>query len=206
MTKDMKKLVEEGYDTGDYVSAFRLTKKPNMMEKSFLDKLIELIPKGGRVLDLGCGTGIPIDKYLVDKGIRVRGIDISQKHVNLAKRNVPSAEFVKGDFSEFDFDEKFDAIISFYAIFHIPREEHKDLFLKMYDLLNDNGVILVTLGTSGSEYGEEKDWAGATMAWSTYEPKEYKKIIKLVGFKILEATFEGEPGDDEYHFWVLAKK
>ena len=76
----------------------------------------------------------------------------------------------------------------------------------MHTLLNNGGIILVTLGTSGSEYGEEKDWAGATMAWSTYEPKEYEKMIKDVGFTILEATFEGKPGDEEYHFWVLVKK
>jgi cyclopropane fatty-acyl-phospholipid synthase-like methyltransferase len=205
MVKDMRKVVEEGYDKGDYTSAYRMSKEPNKMEKFFLDKLIKLIPKNANVLDLGSGPGIPIDNYLVDKGIKITGIDISQNHVNLAKKNVPKAKFIKGDFSKYDFDEKFDAIISFYAIFHIPREEHQDLFLKIYDLLNDGGIILVTLGTSGTKYGEE-DWAGTTMAWSTYEPEEYKKMIKEAGFKILQTEFEGEPGDEEYHFWVLAKK
>lgn len=206
MVKDMRQIVEEGYDKGDYVSAFRLSKELNKMERLFLDKLIKLIPKKANLLDLGSGPGVPIDKYLVDQGIKVTGIDLSQKHVNLAKKNVPKARFIKGDFSQYEFSEKFDAIISFYSIFHIPRKEHYDLFLKMYGLLNDGGIILVTLGTSGSEYGEEENWAGTKMAWSTYEPKEYKRIIKEIGFKILEAAFEGEPGDEEYHFWVLAKK
>lgn len=206
MAKDMRKIVEEGYERGDYARAFRTTDKPNKMEERFLKKLIKLLPKNPHVLDFGCGIGIPFDRWLVEHGCKVTGIDISQKHINMAKKNVPKATFIRGDFSKINFKEKFDAIISFYAIFHIPRKEHKDLFLKMHNLLNVNGVILVTLGTSGSEYGEEKDWAGATMAWSTYEPNEYKKMIKDVGFTILEATFEGQPGDEEYHFWVLAQK
>ena len=56
--------------------------------------------------------------------------------------------------------------------------------MKIYNLLKQDGIILVTLGTSGSEYGEEQDWCGAPMAWSTYEPEEYKKIMTDLGFKI----------------------
>ena len=73
-------------------------------------------------------------------------------------------------------------------------------------LLKENGIILVSLGTSDNEYSSKKDWAGAPMAWSTYKPKEYMSIIKNAGFKIIKAVFEGELGDKEYHFWVLAKK
>lgn len=67
-------------------------------------------------------------------------------------------------------------------------------------------MFMATLGTSSSEYGEEKDWAGAPMAWSTYDPETYKRMIVESGFDILETKFEGQPGDDEYHFWVLAQK
>ena len=179
--------------------------KPNKMEESFLKKLLKLLPKNLHVLDFGCGIGVPFDKYLVEHGCKVTGVDISQKHINEAKKNVPKAKFIKGDFSKIDFQETFDAIISFYAIFHIPREEHKELFLKMADLLKSNGKILITLGTSGG-YGEEEEWCGAKMAWSTYDPDTYKKLLDETGFKILEATFEGQPGDEEYHFWVLAQK
>ncbi|MEK6895928.1 MAG: class I SAM-dependent methyltransferase [Nanoarchaeota archaeon] len=205
MAKDMRKIVKEGYEKGDYAGTFRTSNKPNKMEESFLKKLLKLLPKNLHVLDFGCGIGVPFDKYLVEHGCKVTGVDISQKHINEAKKNVPKAKFIKGDFSKIDFQETFDAIISFYAIFHIPREEHKELFLKMADLLKSNGKILITLGTSGG-YGEEEEWCGAKMAWSTYDPDTYKKLLDETGFKILEATFEGQPGDEEYHFWVLAQK
>lgn len=206
MAPEMRKIVEKGYDRGNYSSAFRTSKKPNKMEKIFLDKLIQLIPKNAKVLDLGSGVGIPFDKYLVDNKIKVTGIDISQKHVNLAKKNVPKAKFIKGDFSRYNFKERFDAIISFYAIFHIPREEHHELFSKMYELLNKRGIILVTLGAKEYKYDVNPNFVGAPMAWSQYSANKYRIMLKKIGFKIIKATFEGTPKDQEYHFWVLAKK
>lgn len=207
MGNDIRKIVEEGYDKGDYAGKFRVSSTPNEMEQHFLERLIEEVGKDGKILDFGCGIGIPFDNYLAEKGLEVTGIDISQKHIEQAKKNVPQANFIKGDFSKHKFDEEsFDAIISFYAIFHIPREEHQNLLSKMCSLLKAGGLILVTLGTFGSEYGEEQDWCGAPMAWSTYEPEEYKKIITNAGFKIVEEKYEGKLGDEEFHYWVLAKK
>jgi trans-aconitate methyltransferase len=206
MEKDIRKIVEAGYDKGEYASIWRTSRIPNEMEKKWLDKLQNLIPSHARVLDLGCGPGIPFDSYLVDSGHIVTGIDISALHIEEAKKNVPTGTFIKGDFSEYQFDEKFNAIASFYAIFHIPREEHKALFEKMHNLLEPKGIILVTLGTSGTEGVEEKWLSSTQMAWSQYTPEEYKKIISEVGFKIIESDFEGKPGDDEYHFWLMAEK
>ena len=206
MTKDMRKIVEEGYEKGDYAGTFRISDKPNEMEESFLKKLVQLLPENPRILDFGCGTGVPFDKYLVKHGCGVTGVDISGKHIHLAKKNVPEAVFMKGDFSKIDIRKTFDAIVSFYAIFHIPREEHKELFLRMYTLLKDNGLVLVTLGTSGGRYSEEENWCGARMAWSNYGPETYREMLGEAGFRILEEAFEGRPGDEEYHFWVLARK
>lgn len=207
MERDMRKIVEQGYDKNDYIEKFRVSTVPNEMELYFLEKLVRQVGANAKVLDLGCGTGLPLDKFLADNNIEVTGIDISQKHIDLSKRNVSGAKFIKGDFSKFDFgDEKFDGIISFYAIFHIPREEHKGLFIKMNRLLEKDGIILITLGASESEYGEERDWCGAPMAWSSHEPQIYKQMLSEAGFNILEEKFEGQFGDVEFHYWVLAQK
>ena len=209
MNKNMRELVKEGYEKSHYdASTFRKDGKLAKIEHHFLSKLVRLLPEGEKVLDLGCGPAAPIDAYLVNKGFDVTGVDFCQRLLALARKDVPQGEFVEGDFCKVEFDEEsFDAAISLYAIFHIPRKEHEDLFLRMRRFLKPHGLILVTLGTSGNEYGEEKDWCGApTMVWSTYVPDRYREIITNVGFTILESGFEGEPTDDEYHFWLLAQK
>jgi len=164
------------------------------------------MPKAGSILDLGCGTGIPFDKYLVDQGFQVTGVDITPKHVEHARENVPGASFIEGDFSTMDLkDERFDAVIALYSVFHVPREEQQELFTRMYDMLRDHGVILLTLGTRDSE-GTEEDWTGAPMAWSNYAPATYSTMLSRAGFTIAESEYEGQPGDDEHHWWVLVKK
>jgi len=130
MTKDIRKIVKKGYEKGDYAGHFRTNSQPNKMEKKFLDRLAGLIPKSAKILDFGCGIGIPFDKYLVGKGFKVTGVDITYKHIKQAKENVPDTKFIEGDFSKMHFNnERFHAIIALYSVFHIPREEQQDLFV-----------------------------------------------------------------------------
>jgi len=100
----------------------------------------------------------------------------------------------------------FDGVVSFYAIFHIPRSEHGALFTRINRLLRPSGLFLATLGTSDSEYGEEADWAGAPMAWSSYDAETYRRLLTEVGFDIVESAFEGQPGDAEPPFLGLGAK
>jgi SAM-dependent methyltransferase len=165
------------------------------------------LPTESRVLDCGCGNGVPIDRYLVGKGLSVTGIDISGRQVALARQNVPGARFLHGDYSRHDFRrERFDGIVATYSIFHLPRREHRGVFRRLHDLLDDGGVLLATLGTTNTAYEEDPDWCGAPMAWSAFEPGEYREILASAGFAIFEERFEGKPGDDEYHLWVLAAR
>lgn len=208
MKDHMRKLVQQGYDNGDYAHTFRRDRTMPEMAGYFLDKTLQLSPPTPKILDLGSGTGVPFDAYLVERGADVTGVDISQKHTDAARENVPGARFVKGDFSRIDFDgESFDAAIALYAIFHIPRDEHAELFLKVHGLLRARGVFLATLGTRDAQYEEEQDWAGASMmAWSTYDPDAYMRLVGKSGFVIVETKFEGQSGDKEHHFWLLAQK
>ncbi|MFX0065814.1 MAG: class I SAM-dependent methyltransferase [Candidatus Hermodarchaeota archaeon] len=201
----MRKIVEEGYNEGDYERFYRMTDALNKREKRFFNKLLELIPKDATVLDLGSGTGVPYDKFLVKNGLEVIGIDISSKHVAMARKNVPHASYIKADFSRFKFEaERYDAIISLYAIFHIPREEHTNLFEKIHRALKEHGIILVTMGTADMEL-DINDFIGSKMAWSSYSIEENKSLVEKAGFNILLVEEEHEQ-KNEHHLWILAKK
>ena len=207
MRDNMRRIVKQGYEQGDYSAAFRRYGPPSAMERHHLDGLLGLCPAGPKILDLGCGTGLPIDKYLADHGAEVTGIDLSPKHIAIARMNVPSASYREGDLLHAVLPEgRFDGVVSLYAIFHIPRSEHADLFVRINRLLKPNGLLLATLGTSDSAYGEEANWAGARMAWSSYDAETYRRLLAAASFDIIEAAFEGQPGDVEHHFWVLARK
>lgn len=204
----MKKTVKDGYDQGNYVVTFDRNRELNALEIEMFDSLVACLGRGAKILDLGCGIGVPFDKYLAEKGYDVTGVDFSEKHLNTARTLVKGVRFLKGDFTEITFARaSYDAVISLYAIFHVPREQQLQLFRRIHNTLKQSGVALFTLGTSSYEYSLEKDWAGAQeMAWSSWSVAEYKKILDDAGFETVKTKYEGRPGDQEYHFWVLCKK
>ena len=205
--KDMREIVKKGYEEGNYDLEYRQGKiKIGNKEKEFFEQLLKNLPAEPHVLDFGCSTGKPYAGYLIKKGCRVTGIDISQKHIDKARKNYPQATYITGDFSKYSPPGSFNAIISLYAIFHIPRTEHQKLFIKMRNLLEEKGRILITVGAEKGEF-INKDWCGAKMAWSTYSPERYLAMLEKVGFEIMTTRREGELAEEEeYHFWILAEK
>ncbi len=197
----MKNLVREGYNK---VAKKYSSNRDQFSNTKYLEKLASLLQPGATVLDLGCGSGIPIDKFLIDKGFKVIGIDISEKQIELAKQNTPTAEFFVKDMSELKNGEfSVDAVVSFYAIFHTPREEHQELFKKINSFLPEGGLILVTMG-SGEWEGEEDDFHGAKMWWSHYGAEKNREIIEKAGFEIILNEIDTSGG--ERHLFILARK
>ncbi|MFW5953606.1 MAG: class I SAM-dependent methyltransferase, partial [Candidatus Natronoplasma sp.] len=143
------------------------------------------------------------DRYFVDKGYEVTGVDFVEKNIKRAKENVPEAKFLNADFSQLTYPkESFDAIVSFYAIFHIPRDEHLDLLEKMNRWLKSSGVILITMGTGDNER-TESDFVGSKMSWSSFSIQKNKDLVRKASFEILRSYEETE---EEHHLWILAEK
>lgn len=193
--------VKKGYNkiAKDYIS-----NRDQFKNDKYLEKFTKLLQPNSLILDIGCGAGIPVDKYLIGKGHKVIGIDISEKMIELAKENVPGAEYAVRDMSELKVNDfKVDAVVSFYAIFHTPRTKHQDLFKKINSFLPEGGLILVTMGSSDWQ-GNEKDFHGTEMFWSHYGSEKNRELITTAGFKIIFDEVDLTEG--ERHQVILAKK
>lgn len=195
-----KKLVKQGYNqcAKNYLSQRDLFKN-----QKYLEDLVQRLKPNSKILDLGCGAGIPNDKFLIEKGFNIIGVDISSEQIKLARKNLPQGNFVVKDISEINFpNNSFDAIISFYTIFHIKREEHQQLFNKLFSILKPNGYLLVTMGSSDWEGIE--DFHGSKMFWSHYGVNKNLDIVKNSGFKIINHEIDTSGG--EKHLIILAQK
>lgn len=206
LMSEKKKIVEEGYDR--IAAAYKKAREEiDQRDERYLKALLERLPEGSRVLDLGCGAGVPITKLLARRH-DVTGIDISARQVELARKLVPEARFHRGDFTQLSFpDKSFDAVCSFFAIIHVPREEHAVLFKRLHRILRPGGLLLVTLGRS-DWVSTEEDYFGVEMYWSHYDAETNKKLVEDAGFKILQSSVEGGEFHGEYEeaLYVLAKR
>ncbi len=178
---DYRALVRAAYDrcAKDYARQRRATAEAE------LNLIAERLKSGSRILDVGCGAGIPVARHLAES-FDVTGIDVSSSMIALARKNVPSARFVHADVVETEFPEgSFDAIVSYYSIFHIPRQEHSDLFRRFAQWIRPGGLVLITVARNDDGPGyTEDDFFGETMYWSNFGPGTYRKLLADTGFRI----------------------
>ncbi len=197
-------LVRAGYDriAGRYAD-----QRGGEASLRFLEMLNARLDAGSRILDLGCGAGVPVDRYLVDHGHDVTGMDVSEAMLALARRNVPEASYRAGDMTELrEADFAVDAVVSFFAVIHVDRRRHEDLFRTIRSFLPRGGPILVTMGDVDWE-GEE-DFLGVPMAWSHFGRETNRELIEDCGFAIeFEGLHPGDfPGDGDGHPILLAHR
>ena len=163
---------------------FAEARPKRLMEKAYLDSLLDIIGKGAGVLDLGCGTGIPIMDYLLNSGVHVVGVDASYRMLELAKNNFPSVHFLQADMRELSLDQKFDAIIAWNSFFHLPPEDQPPMFEIFRTHLKSNGVLLFT---SGKEYGEA--WGlngGVNLCHGSLDTHQYQALLEANNFRMLQ--------------------
>jgi putative AdoMet-dependent methyltransferase len=99
-----------------------------------------------KILDIGIGTGL-LTETLYRERVETTGVDFSDKMLDLAKEKMPNGRFIKFDFNEGlpqEIEgEKFDYVISSYAIHHIDDEQKIDFLKVLIQNLNDGGQVLI---------------------------------------------------------------
>jgi SAM-dependent methyltransferase len=205
---DLKQLVAHSYDTiAETHAAWASTVRANERAR-YTAELLDRLPAGVAVLELGCGTGIPTTRALA-KRFDVTGVDIAARHVELARQNVPSAQFIHSDMAALDFaPASFDAVAAFYSIIHLPREEHAGLLHAIAGWMRPGGLLVATMG-AGTEPGDiEPNWLGAPMYWSHYDSATNRALVEQAGLHILSSREETaeEDGQPVTFLWVIAQK
>lgn len=192
-------VVRSGYD----LAAARYAAARDLFENEpHLDRFTELLPPPAGVLDIGCGSGVPVDRYLVQRGYEVTGFDLSSKQIELARAQVPGASFEVRNMLELKADElETDGLVSLYAVFHTPRTGHRELLLRFGSFVRPGGALLLTMGANEWE-GTESDFHGIEMYWSHYDPDTNRKLVEAAGFDIESAEVHERGG--EAHQVILA--
>lgn len=127
------------------------------------DAFIKELSSGACVLDVGCGSGVK-SKYLASRGLRVTGIDISDKLLDIARREVPEGEFREFSMIELDaMPETFDGVFAQASLLHIPKKNAGDVVKKMVGRLVSDGLLYIAVketreGEPDEEVKKENDY------------------------------------------------
>jgi len=203
-----KKIVARGYSgiTRNYLGLVDAM-GPAVRQK-YLNILIDNLPASARILELGCGAGVPMTGHLSGR-FKVVGVDISKEQLVLAVKNVPESSFILADMTRLSFaGEAFDAVAAFYSITHVPRNEHFNLLINIHHVLKPGGLLVATMGSGDLPDSVEPDWLGSPMFFSHFDGDKNEALITGAGFNIISAEDEKEWEYDKpvIFRWIVAGK
>jgi SAM-dependent methyltransferase len=202
MDTDPVELVRSGYNT--LSRHYRGDDDPAGDYEPWLAKLEKRIPARARVLDIGCGCGVPVARTLAAAGHQVTGVDVSDVQVERARELVPDATFLRADATETDWpDESFDAVIALYALIHIPLDRQPCLLDGIARWLRPGGWFLATTGQDAWT-GTQQNWLGgpAAMWWSQADAATYQTWLREAGLAVTSQQFVPEGDGGHALFWA----
>jgi SAM-dependent methyltransferase len=203
-----KRVVADGYNA---VAERYLTWSASISDASrtrYTQALLDGLPEGARVLELGCGAGAPTTRTLAAR-FAVTGVDISARQIELARQAVPGATFIQSDMTALDFPpQSFDGVAAFFSLIHVPREEQPPLLARIALWLRPGGLFVATMGVNDTVGDVEEDWLGAPMYFSHYDTATNRRLVEEAGLRLVSANEETqeEDGRPVTFLWVVAQK
>jgi SAM-dependent methyltransferase len=170
--------------------------------------LIAGLPSRARVLDHGCGAGLPTARQLADAGLEVLGVDESERMLRLARERVPAARFDLRDLRDLDPAlGTFDAATSFFALLMLPRADIPGVLTGIAARMREGGLLALGM-VAGDLDAVEIEFLGVPMAVSAYPTAELSAVVAAAGFDVLQRDEVQVPGagSTETQQFLLARR
>jgi len=106
------------------------------VEKTWLDRFTALLPQGASILDLGCGSGEPIARSLIESGFEVAGVDASPTLIGLCRDRFPGREWLVADMRSLALGRRFQGLNAWDSFFHLPHDDQRRMFPIFREHLN----------------------------------------------------------------------
>jgi 2-polyprenyl-3-methyl-5-hydroxy-6-metoxy-1,4-benzoquinol methylase len=160
-------------------------------------KLAALLPAGAKVLDLGCGHGIPIAQYLVQHNFEVYAIDSSAKLIAQFNHNFPGIPVECAYIQDSDFfSTTFDAVICYGVLFHLSAHDQRKVLQKITSVLYLRGILLFTASNEAIEGTSQMN--GQSFPYLSFGTEAYTRFLNEQGMELLDAYWEN-------HVYVFRK-
>jgi SAM-dependent methyltransferase len=185
-----------------HARAFDRDRSKTLFERAWLDRFLALVPTGGSVLDIGCGSGEPIARHIVGSRRRVTGVDSAPALLALCRERLPDQEWILADMRALDLGRRFDGLIAFDSLFHLAHDDQRRMFPRFARHAEAGAPLLFT---SGPAHGEAVGtYDGEPLYHASLDAGEYRTLLAENGFAVVAHVAEDQ--DCGGHTVWLAQK
>lgn len=147
------------------------------------DRFIARLGGAATVLDLGCGPGRPVAQHMVERGLRVTGIDSSPAMIALCRKRLPDQEWIVGDMRQLALGRRFDGILAWDSYFHLNHADQRRMFAIFADHASAGAILMFN---SGPQHGEGVgEYKGDPLYHASLSAAEYEALLAHHGFRVL---------------------
>lgn len=164
------------------------------------------VGENDKILDIGCGGGVNIEKFLKLTANNVDGLDYSEVSLSQSvKRNKKAVEdgrcqVIKANVINMPIEDgMYDLVSAFETIYFWPDIENS--FKEVSRIIKTNGQFMIAQGTDGNHPDDEK-WLSTVEGMKVYTADELKRYLLNAGFSSV-SCFKKE---NDYIMVVIAKK
>lgn len=154
-------------------------------DRAWIDAFAKELPRGGRVLDLGCGGGHPVARFLVEQGLRITGVDASPEMIALARDRMPDQEWITADMRRLALNRRFDGILAWDSYFHLAPEAQRSLFAVFDAHAGDHAVLMFNTGPAEGESSSTFTFETEPLYHASLAPAEYRALLDRNGFEVI---------------------
>jgi ubiquinone/menaquinone biosynthesis C-methylase UbiE len=162
--------------------------------------------QGQDLLDVGCGPGNDT-RVFVDKGLEVTGIDLSERLLRLAMKNVPQSSFLLMDMRRPALrDESFDGLWVCSSFIHIPRGDARPTLREFARILKPNGLMFINVMEGEREgIAKTKLYLDKERFFTDYSVIEFRNLIEDEGCEIVDEMTGKETKENAVWINIIAR-
>lgn len=185
-----------------HAAAFDRLRGKTLFEGPWLDRFLVLVPEGAAILDIGCGSGEPIARYLLGKRRSVTGVDSAASLIDLCRQRFPQAEWHVQDMRRLALGRRFDGLIAWDSFFHLTPADQRMMF-PLFAAHAAPGAALIF--TSGPAHGEAiGTFEGEPLYHGSLAPEEYRALLAENGFSVVAHRIE-DPECGGHTIWLARR-
>ncbi len=155
------------------------------------------------MLDIGCGSGEPIARYVVNRGHPVTGVDGSPEMIALFRANLPDEIAEVADMRMLKLDRRYGGLIAWNSLFHLTPDDQRMMFPIFRDHAEPGTPLLFT---SGPAFGEViGTLEGEPLYHASLDPDEYRLLLDRNGFDVVAHVAE-DPDCGGHTIWLARQR